>query len=77
MVGTSVSFTKEKAPCGKTVDGRRHREDDDDGLVIDDYYFACGCRKVRHVYHDGSVSTRVERHDGRVLMDDHSAEHGN
>jgi hypothetical protein len=77
MVGTSTRFASEKAPCGKTVEGRRHRDDDDEGFVIDDLYYDCGCRTVRHAYHDGSVSTRVVRHDGRVLADDHSAEHGN
>jgi len=76
MVGTSTRFAPEKAPCGKTVEGRRHRDDDED-FVIDDFFYDCGCRKVRHVYHDGAVSTRVVRHDGRVLMEDHSAEHGN
>jgi len=75
MVGTSTPFTKEKAPCGKIMDGKHHRDDDDEGLVIDDFYYACGCRAVRHISHDGGVSTRVIRHDGRVLMDDHGAEH--
>jgi hypothetical protein len=70
MVGTSVSFEREQAPCGKTVDGTRHREDDDQGLVIDDFFYACGCRRTRHEYHDGSVRSTVVRHDGRVLADE-------
>ena len=47
-----------------------------DGFAVDDYYYDCGCQKVRHTYHDGGVQTRVVRHDGRVLADDHGAEHG-
>ena len=32
--------------------------------------FACGCRTIRHEYHDGSVSQKVIRHDGHVLVDE-------
>ena len=31
---------------------------------------ACGCRRVAHEYHDGSVSCREVRHDGRLLKDE-------
>ena len=44
MVGTRIRFTSELAPCGKTVDGEHYRDEDDEGLVISDQYFACGCR---------------------------------
>lgn len=73
MVGTSTVFEREHAPCGKTVDGMRHREEDDQGLRIDDFLYACGCRRTHHEYHDGSVRSMVVRHDGRVLADELNA----
>jgi hypothetical protein len=75
MVATTTHFTKQKAPCGHTADGDRHIESDDDGLSFDDLKFACGCREIRHVYHDGSTRIRTIRHDGKVLRDEHCAEH--
>lgn len=75
MAVTSTHVTEEKAPCGKFVGGERHREDDDSGLIIDDLTYACGCRKSRHEYHDGSFRIRTVRHDGKVLADEHSADH--
>ena len=35
----------------------------------------CGCREIRHVYHDGCVRIRTIRHDGKVLRDEHCGEH--
>ena len=32
--------------------------------------FACGCRTIRHEYHDGSVSEKVILHDGHVVVDE-------
>jgi len=32
--------------------------------------FACGCRTIHHEYHDGSVSQKIIRHDGHVLVDE-------
>ncbi|MPY98714.1 MAG: hypothetical protein GEU97_12105 [Actinophytocola sp.] len=75
MLRTTSEFTSERSPCGKVSDGRRHREDDDEGLVIDDLTFACGCRRTRHAFHDGSVRNRTIRHDGKVLTDEHSGDH--
>jgi hypothetical protein len=75
MTGTTTHFSKERAPCGKLVDGSRHREGDGDGLAFDDLTYACGCRKIRHEFHDGSVRIRTTRHDGKVLMDEHSGDH--
>jgi hypothetical protein len=48
---------------------------DDEGLVVSDMYYACGCRSIRHEYHDGSLCRRIVRHDGRVLVDELIAEH--
>ncbi|HEX6360293.1 hypothetical protein [Actinophytocola sp.] len=75
MVGSSVKFTAGLAPCGKRVDGERYQEDDDEGLSFDDLTYACGCRRIRHVYHDGSIRIRTVRHDGKVLLEEHNAEH--
>ena len=76
MVGTSESFTvKERAPCGKLMAGARYHEDDGSGLLCDDVTYTCGCRRIVHSFHDGSCRTRVIRHDGRVLLNELSAEH--
>ncbi|HEY5856342.1 MAG TPA: hypothetical protein VIW24_20475, partial [Aldersonia sp.] len=56
-------------------DGRRHEENDDEGLRIDDVTYACGCRRIRHEYHDGSINIKTIRHDGKVLVDEHSSDH--
>jgi len=74
--GTNVPFSKERAPCGKTVDGSRHQESDDDGLAYNDVNYSCGCRHISHQFHDGTIRTRIVRHDGRVLLNESSAEHG-
>jgi hypothetical protein len=70
MVGTRTRFSGEQAPCGKTVDGDHYRDNDDDGLLIRDEFFTCGCRITRHEYHDGSVHIRAIRHDGKVVADE-------
>jgi hypothetical protein len=75
MSATSIAFTSEKAPCGRTTNGEHYQEQDEEGLVTDNWYYACGCRRIHHEYHDGSVSTRVVRHDGAVLADELRAEH--
>jgi hypothetical protein len=55
--------------------GGQHVEDrDDDGLLSDDYHYACGCRKLHHELHDGTVCNRVVRHDGQVMLDELDAE---
>ena len=76
MVGTRISFTREQAPCGRTVDGEHYRDDDQEGLVIRDEYYACGCRTIRHEYHDGSIQTTAIRHDGTILREQFSPDHG-
>jgi hypothetical protein len=75
MVATTTHFTKQKAPCGRMAAGRHHVEGDDDGLNFEDVKFSCGCREIRHVYHDGCTRIRTIRHDGKVLKDEHSSEH--
>ncbi len=73
---TDKSFQSEEAPCGRLQDGERHQDRDDECLVTDDMFYACGCRVTRHEYHDGSFSRRVVRHDGKVLVDRMNSEHG-
>ena len=75
MVGTSTGFIKEKAPCGRRVRGSRYHEDDGSGMLCDDVNYACGCRTIVHIFHDGSCRTRTIRHDGRMLVNELSAEH--
>ncbi|MGI5143313.1 MULTISPECIES: hypothetical protein [unclassified Streptomyces] len=74
MVGNTIDFTEELAPCGRIVDGLRYQEDDAAGLVIDEVRYACGCHRVRREFHDGSVRVRTVRHDGVLLQDEHSGE---
>ena len=75
MIDTRTPFTREQAPCGRHVSGHRHREDDESGMVFDDIDYDCGCRVTSHQFHDGSLRSRVVRHDGRVLRNELSAEH--
>jgi hypothetical protein len=75
MSGTRTHLAAEQAPCGRLVEGDRSREGDADGLVIDKVTYACGCRRTHHEFHDGSVRLRIVRHDGKVLMDEHSGDH--
>jgi hypothetical protein len=75
VVGTRTPFTSERAPCGRRVGGSRYFEDYESGIRCDDVKYACGCRSMSHQFQDGSCRTRVIRHDGRVLLNELSAEH--
>jgi hypothetical protein len=74
MVGTRSAFDPEQAPCGKIVGGDCYRDNDGEGLAVYDLFYACGCRRIRHEYHDGTVITQAIRHGRRhkVLSDEHS-----
>jgi hypothetical protein len=76
MVGTRTGFIGELAPCGRTVDGQHYQDDDDEGLVIRDEYYSCGCRRILHTYHDGSIHSTVIRHNGTVMKERFSPDHG-
>jgi hypothetical protein len=76
MVGTRIGFTGERAPCGKTVDGEHYWDDDEEGLVIRDEYYRCGCRRILHKYHDGSVASTAMHHNGTVVRERFSSDHG-
>ena len=68
-ITTNARVAGQQAPCGRTVDGTTYQDQDDEVVVTQRIEFACGCQTTRHEYHDGSVSMRVVRHDGHVLMD--------
>jgi hypothetical protein len=69
-VDTSGSFTARPAPCGRVVDGESFQDQDAEIVVTRETDFSCGCRTIQHEYHDGTVSRRVIRHDGVVLVDE-------
>jgi hypothetical protein len=75
MAATIILFKSEKAPCGRIVEGEHFQDQDDEGLITENLYYACGCRCIRHEYHDGSVVRKVVCHDGTVLADELLAEH--
>jgi hypothetical protein len=52
------------------VDAEQHQDIDEEALVTEDMSYACGCRSIRHEYHDGSVSRKVIHHNGKVLTDE-------
>ena len=64
------SFASQKAPCGHSVSGRYYEDHDDEVVVTRETIFQCGCQSIQREYHDGSVSQRIVRHDGRVLTDE-------
>ena len=70
MAATTTTFKSEQAPCGRTVDGEHHQDRDEEGLLTDERHYACGCRSIRHEYHDGNVRRKVIRHNGKVLVDE-------
>jgi hypothetical protein len=70
MPATSSSFKSQQAPCGRIVDGETYEDQDSETLLTHEVDYTCGCRSVRHEYHDGTVSRRIVRHDGRVLTDE-------
>ena len=64
------SFTGQQAPCGRIVSGDHYEDHDDEVVVTRETIYDCGCQSIQHEYHDGSVSRKVVRHDGRVLVDE-------
>ena len=70
MARKNTSFKGQQAPCGRIADGESYQDRDDDALLTEELDYACGCRTIRHEYHDGCVSSKVIRHDGTVLVDE-------
>jgi hypothetical protein len=64
------SFRDQQAPCGLVVDGERYEDHDDEVVVTQETLYSCGCQSIQHEYHDGSVSRKIVRHDGEVLLDE-------
>jgi hypothetical protein len=69
-VNANGTFESQQAPCGRIVDGERYEDHDDECIVTQETLYACGCRCIDHEYHDGTVSHRVVRHDGTLLVDE-------
>jgi hypothetical protein len=67
VVGTKIHFRAGLAPCGKTVDGDHYADQDNEGLLIRDEFYQCGCRRNLHEYHDGSTEEMAIRHDGKLV----------
>jgi membrane-bound inhibitor of C-type lysozyme len=70
MALRNTNFQSQQAPCGQVVNGESYQDQDEEVLVTEELDYSCGCRTIRHEYHDGSVSSKVVRHDGRVLVDE-------
>jgi hypothetical protein len=70
MAATISRMMAEKAPCGQIVDVERFLVRDEECLLTDGRHYSCGCKLLRHEYHDGTLATTVVRHDGRVLADE-------
>ena len=75
MAVVNTRFTAQQAPCGRIVDGEHMQDQDEECLVSDEWFYACGCRIIHHEYHDGTISSMVVRHDGKTLTDEMEAEH--
>ena len=64
------SFKGQPAPCGRLVDGERFEDHDDEVVMTRETIYACGCQSIEHEYHDGCVSRKIVRHDGKLLVDE-------
>ena len=69
------SFKGQQAPCGRLVDGDLYEDRDDDVVLTRETLYACGCQSIQREYHDGSVSRKVVRHDGKLLVDEMLSAH--
>jgi hypothetical protein len=67
---TTTRFSSVQAPCGRIMNGEVYQDRDEDALVTCEMDFDCGCRTIRHEYHDGSVAEKVAHHNGTVLVDE-------
>jgi hypothetical protein len=69
-VNANGSFKGQPAPCGRLVDGERFEDHDDEVVMTRETIYACGCQSIQHEYHDGCVSRKIVRHDGKLLVDE-------
>jgi hypothetical protein len=42
MSVTTSPFQRERAPCGRVVDGEHFQDQDDECLVSDEWFYTCG-----------------------------------
>ena len=64
------TFKGQPAPCGRLADGEKYEDHDDEVVMTQEIIYSCGCQSIQHEYHDGSISRKVVRHDGAVLVDE-------
>ncbi len=69
MPSTTTRFSSTQAPCGLIIDGEVFQDDDEQAVVTREMDFNCGCRTIRHEYHDGAIAEKVVHHNGTVLVD--------
>jgi len=69
-VNTSGRFRDRKAPCGRRTDVEEYEDHESELLLSHMSLYGCGCRTLRHEYHDGAVSRMTTRHDGVVLVEE-------
>ena len=55
MAAANTGFKDLQAPCGQIVDGESYEDRDPETLLTQELDYACGCRSIRHEYHDGTV----------------------
>jgi len=67
---SATRFETRQAPCGHSVNGESYQDQDEEVLLTQELRYACGCRSVRHEFHDGAVSSKVVHHNGKVLVDE-------
>jgi predicted metal-dependent HD superfamily phosphohydrolase len=67
---TTTHFSSAQAPCGRVVDGEVFIDEDEQALVTREMDYTCGCRNIRHEYHDGSIAEKIVHHNGTVLVDE-------
>ena len=66
----SNTFSDQPAPCRGLRDGELFEDQDGATFLTQLVIFSCGCRIVRHEYHDGSINRTIVRHDGTTLVDE-------
>lgn len=66
----SSTFRDQPTPCRRRRGGERYEDQDGTTFLTQLVLFSCGCRIVRHEYHDGSVNQTIIRHDGTTLVDE-------
>jgi len=67
---SATRFESQQAPCGQSVNGESYQDRDEEVLLTQELRYACGCRSIRHEFHDGAVSAKVVHHNGTVLVDE-------